>query len=408
MTSEIGRLASIISRAAATIEVSLTERGDFPEASAVGSGSKEVLAAKADAIDACMELLDQLQGPSKCMIPLWNGASLQAISRHHIANHVPIHGEISYQDLARASGVPVNELKQYIRFAIIHHRLFIEKRNGYVSHSAGSRSLLEDPGAIAGVSQLDEWYSAFSRTVDAMDQFPGHKPNETGYALSHGNQSIFDYLSDRPAKAKQFADAMQFYTVAIPEASPSFFLQGYPWGDLPRGSVVVDVGGSDGHVGRLIAQRYQHINVVVQDLEYAAADFQAAAKEDRNIRFDAHDFFSPQTVVADVYLFRWVLMNWADEYVVRILQQLVPSLRPGAKVLVNESLCPESGSLPLATERYIRWMDLLMLGVYKSRLRDKEDWDALFKQADAGFDSFQCSMVPGSAMGIVQAIWRGN
>lgn len=47
-------------------------------------------------------------------------------------------------------------------------------------------------------------------------------------------------------------------------------------------------------------------------------------------------------------------MNWPNESVVSILQQLVPVMRPGVKILVNEDLCPEIGSLPLAAERCIR------------------------------------------------------
>ena len=175
---------------------------------------------------------------------------------------------------------------------------------------------------------------------------------------------------------------------------------------------MVDIGGSNGHVGRLIAQANQRINVVVQDLPFAAKDFQAATHGEGgdldNIRFDAHDFFTPQTVAANVYIFRWTLMNWPDESVVSILQQLVPVMRPGVKVLVNENLCPESGSLSLAAERYIRWMDMLMLGVYKSRLRDEDEWASLFKQADKRFSSVRSSTVPGSALGIVEATWEGG
>ncbi|PLB50788.1 S-adenosyl-L-methionine-dependent methyltransferase [Aspergillus steynii IBT 23096] len=415
MQSEIGRLASIISQATATLDASdsgysASLQSFEAESSPTPPPTAEETKAKSDAINACTELLDRLQGPLTCLLPLWNGASLQAISRYRIANHVPRDGEISYQDLSQASGVHVHDLKQYIRFAIVYHRLFFEKRKGYISHSAGSRALVENPCASAGVAQIDEWYGCFSKTVDAMDQFPGHKPDESGYALTHNNQNIFSYLSTRPDKAEQFAKGMQFFSIGVPEASPKYFVSGYPWSDMPAGATVVDIGGSNGHVGRLIAATNPAINVVVQDLSYAADEFKAAARgnELRNIRFDVHDFFTPQTVVADVYIFRWTLMNWPDESVVDILQQLVPVMRPGAKVLVNENLCPDSGALPLAAEKYIRWVDMLMLGVYKSRIRDEEEWAALFKQVDARFSSVRCSTVPGSALGIVEATWAGS
>ncbi|KAH8433403.1 uncharacterized protein LDX57_011037 [Aspergillus melleus] len=418
MQSEIGRLALIISRATFILDASEsgynTTEHTFEAKSTPTTppSTEEEVKAKHDAINACMELLDRLQGPLAGLLPLWNGAAIQAISRYRIANHVPLNGEISYQDLSQASGVHVHDLKQYIRFVIAYHRVFCEERKGYVSHSAASRSLVESSIAAAGVAQIGEWYDCFSKTVDAMDQFPGHKPDESGYALTHNNQGIFDYLSTRPDKGRQFAQAMEFFSVGVPEASPKYFVDRYPWSDLPAGATVVDIGGSNGHVGRLIAQANPRINVVVQDLPFAAKDFQAATHGEGgdldNIRFDAHDFFTPQTVAANVYIFRWTLMNWPDESVVSILQQLVPVMRPGVKVLVNENLCPESGSLSLAAERYIRWMDMLMLGVYKSRLRDEDEWASLFKQADKRFSSVRSSTVPGSALGIVEATWEGG
>jgi hypothetical protein len=54
----------------------------------------------------------------------------------------------------------------------------------------------------------------------------------------------------------------------------------------------------------------------------------------------AHDFFTPQTVVADVYLLRWILHNWSDKYCMRILRALIPALKPGARVVVNEDVRP--------------------------------------------------------------------
>ncbi|KAL4939930.1 hypothetical protein BDV06DRAFT_224592 [Aspergillus oleicola] len=409
MVSELVRLANTISHAVATLEAShYRDNG-----SVTSYPTEETAAANCTAVSACMELLDRLQGPLNRILPLWNGAPLQAISRFQIAKYVPLTGDISYRDLSRESNVPGQQLKQFIRFAIVYHGLFEERRKGFVAHSAGSLALLQYPDAMAGLAQIDEWFGVFSRTVDATTQFPGYRSNESGYALTHDNQSLFEHLSAKPEKAKQFAEAMQFFTVAIPEASPHFLVTGYPWADLPTGSTVVDVGGHNGTIARLLAQQNKHIKIVVQDLPYAAEIFAAAATEateqeqPHDVSFHAADFFTPQTIVADIYLFRWTLMNWSDNDAVLILRALVPALRPGAKVLVHESLCPKgTGELPLSTERYIRWMNMLMLGVYKSQLRDEEEWRELFKQADTRFQCVSCWRVPGSALGFVQAVWE--
>lgn len=179
----------------------------------------------------------------------------------------------------------------------------------------------------------------------------------------------------------------------------------------------MDVGGNVGHVGRLIASTNPAIQVVVQDLPevvreaeamQSTANGSASGHGDTVVTFQAHDFFTPQPVTADVYLFRWVMHDWPDHYVVRILRQLVPSLKKGAKIVLNESMCPDSESLPLSVERYIRWMDIMMLSINNSRLRDEEEWNALFQEAHAKFSPIRCWTPAGSALAIIEVIWEGE
>ncbi|KAL5343834.1 O-methyltransferase-like protein [Aspergillus crustosus] len=421
--SEIIRLSNIISKTTRSLTQHLKDHG-LPQPSfntlppAPSTTPSEITTAKFTAINACMELLDHLQGPLTTMLPLYNGSSLQAISRYSIATHVPMNNSISYNDLSQKCGIHVFELKQVIRFAIVFHRLFKEEKKGFVSHSVESRILVEDEIVKAGIGQFDEFYGCFARTVDAMDQFKGHEPNETGFSLSHNTtETLFEYLRSRPTKAKQFSEAMKFYTGPIPAYSPNYLIKGYPWAEVPAGAVVVDLGGSDGHVGRLIKKENPGLRVTVQDLEGVIEEARAAAvsktqpgclgSEEEQVEYRAHDFFTPQPIIADIYLFRWVLHDWPDEYVIRILRQLIPALKRGAKVVVNESLCPESGSLPIAMERYIRYMDLMMLAINKSRLRDEEEWRGLFEEADERFGEIRCWVPEGSALAVIEAIWEG-
>lgn len=203
---------------------------------------------------------------------------------------------------------------------------------------------------------------------------------------------------------------MKFYTGPIPAYSPNFLIKGYPWDALPTGSVVVDLGGADGHVGQMIADANPGLRVIVQDLD-TVVEAEAGphpVNKPGQVEFLAHDFFTPQPIAADVFLFRWVLHDWSDEYVVRILRQLVPALKKGARVVVNESLCPESGSVPLAMERYIRYMDMMMLAFTKSRLRDEGEWRGLFAQADGRFGGVRCWTPEGAALAIIEATWIVN
>lgn len=67
-----------------------------------------------------------------------------------------------------------------------------------------------------------------------------------------------------------------------------------------------------------------------------------------------HDFFIQQPIVADVYLFRAIFHNWPDHYCVKILHSLIPALKHGARIIVNDGVVPEPGTLDLLAERNIR------------------------------------------------------
>jgi hypothetical protein len=140
--------------------------------------------------------------------------------------------------------------------------------------------------------------------------------------------------------------------------SASSVATSYPWSSLNPGSTVVDVGGSVGHVSIAIAEAHPDLNFIVQDrpqvAENAHVGPEVAESVAKRVKFVGHDFLTPQTVVGDVYLFRWIFHAWPDAYVVKILRNLIPALKKGAKVVASDQLMPEPGTVPLVAEREIR------------------------------------------------------
>ena len=140
--------------------------------------------------------------------------------------------------------------------------------------------------------------------------------------------------------------------------SPDHLATGYPWSNIPSNGTIIDVGGSEGHVSVAIAQRHRHLSFVVQDLpeviEKAALPDDVDEGVRKRVRFEAHDFLTDQTTQGEVFLLRWILHDWPDQYVVRILKHLRPTLRPGNKIIVNDQLMPEPGSVATVVERQIR------------------------------------------------------
>ena len=89
--------------------------------------------------------------------------SLQAIYKYDIAKKIPLHGEITFEELAHACGLAEVNLRRFLRFAMTFHHIFQEPRKGIVRHSAASRKLVEDPVAYAGLGYMfDEVWQSFA------------------------------------------------------------------------------------------------------------------------------------------------------------------------------------------------------------------------------------------------------
>ena len=164
-------------------------------------------------------------------------------------------------------------------------------------------------------------------------------------------------MEANPAKAKRFAGAMSSFATYKGNA-PEFLARGFPWASLGS-KTIVDVGGSEGKYSIALAQSFPDLKFIVQDLPAVVKAVDAkrpvpSELADR-VTFMAHDMFKEQPVSADVYLYRWVFHDWPDSYVVKILRQLIPALKPGARVIINDTILPEPNTLSELQERKVRY-----------------------------------------------------
>ena len=133
-------------------------------------------------------------------------------------------------------------------------------------------------------------------------------------------------------------------------------LDNYDFASLGAGTIV-DVGGSHGQVSIALADKYPELKCVVQDLPDTIKGLEGKVPEHLKGRVQGmeYDFLTEQPVKgADVYLFRWILHDWSDKYCVTILKSLVPALKKGAKILVNDICIPQPGQLGIAQDRALR------------------------------------------------------
>lgn len=230
-----------------------------------------------------------------------------------------------------------------------------------------------------------------------------------GFALANNTTlPFYEYLSTHPERAQKFSKAMS----GASTSGLQTLANNFPWSSLPSNALILDVGGSQGHVSSFLASQYPDLRFVVQDLPSVLENltFQIPDEVKGRVELMPYDFFESQDTTklqnVDAVLMRYIFHNWSDEYCVRILRNLRAVLKKGARIVVQDHLLPEPGSLGLLKENVIRSMDMTMLALFNSQERDEDDWRRLFHLADPRFEFESAKRTKiGEVTAIIVATW---
>ncbi|KAI2601547.1 probable bifunctional dTTP/UTP pyrophosphatase/methyltransferase protein isoform 3 [Homo sapiens] len=114
--------------------------------------------------------------------------------------------------------------------------------------------------------------------------------------------------------------------------------------NLSRFSSACDVGGCTGALARELAREYPRMQVTVFDLPdiiELAAHFQPPGPQAVQIHFAAGDFFRDPLPSAELYVLCRILHDWPDDKVHKLLSRVAESCKPGAGLLLVETLLDE-------------------------------------------------------------------
>ncbi|KAB8236672.1 hypothetical protein ETB97_008923 [Aspergillus alliaceus] len=375
--------------------------------------SPDAHSARERILDHALRLFRLAAGPSEYLLNLQTGyhyaSCVRWLCHFQIYHLVPLHGSISYADLAALANAPERQLRSVVRMAITNG-LFVENPPQHLAHSSTSALLRNDADFHDwAVIMTDLSFPTAYSMVEAHERWPNSlEGSQTAYNIAvDSSLPFFQHLAQQPDRQRQFAGFMR--SMARSQGTDVEKLaHGWNWVALGRARVV-DVGGSTGHASLALARKFPELNFVVEDLpdvvangpEYLASLDDAHELKHR-IEYRAHSFFHPQPVQdADVYFLRMVLHNWSNGDCVRILSQLVKALKPGARILIVDIVLPEPGVMPASKERLLRAQDLIMMQVYNSMERHLEDWMEIFNKVDARL-KVKITQPPGGLMSLIE------
>ncbi|CZR63074.1 related to sterigmatocystin 7-O-methyltransferase precursor [Phialocephala subalpina] len=427
-TSQLIELAGIITRETEKLDKYLKDNGS-PQPSFDVDGpanfpklDEDMKKAREEVVRATKELGDLVAGPTESIRWMaWdhnNSLSLHAIYHYKIAQSFPINETTTFTQIAEKTGLDEINVRRFMRHAMTN-RIFKEVEPGVVAHTAASRVLAEDKAMQdwVGFCVEDIWPAA-SRVVDAINLNPSaSEPTQAGFQLANNTvdvEPMFVTFGKSPLRAKRMGGAMTSLTGGE-GYEVSYLINNYDWATInAKSGTVVDIGGSHGFVCIDLAKQYPNLKFIVQDLPKTV---QSAPKLEgdlgQRVKFQVHDFHTEQKVKgADVYLYRWIFHNHSDPYAINLLRKLVPALKRGARVVINDHCLPEPNTESLWDERIIRSMDLVMLTLLNARERSEGEFRELFERASEGFEGgfrFLGSRRPeGCRMSIVEAVWEGE
>ena len=259
-------------------------------------------------------------------------------------------------ELARDADVDADVLNRLLR-ALASDGVFAEAEPGVFGHTPASRQLLSP-----GWSEFAHLFAGvFYDAVADLDR--AARTGEATFAERFGDE-FWPWLGAHAEERAVFDSAMAGERWRKAER-----LAALDWRD---GETVVDVGGGNGALLVDLIRRRPELRGIVFDLPETVRD--ESELGDR-IEFVAGSFFE-RVPESDAYVLSAIIHDWDDERAAAILRTIRAAARPGARVVIAETVVPP-GNEPEGA----KWLDLLMLVIAGGRERTEPQWRALLEKA---------------------------
>jgi SAM-dependent methyltransferase len=259
-------------------------------------------------------------------------------------------------ELAHESGADADVLHRQLR-ALASDGVFAEEEPGVFGHTDASRLLLK-PGWTE-FAQL--FGGVFYDAVADLDRAAG---SGTATFPDRFGEEFWPWLAAHPEERAVFDRAMAGERWRKAER-----LAELEWRD---GESVVDVGGGNGALLLDLVRRRPELRGIVFDLPETERD---ESEFGDRIEFVEGSFFE-RVPEGDAYVLSAIIHDWDDERATAILHNIRAAARPGARLLVTESVIPP-GNEPEGA----KWLDLLMLVLAGGRERTEPEWRELLESA---------------------------
>ena len=276
-------------------------------------------------------------------------------------------GPLYYTDLAARTGCDQRALHRVMRM-LSGVGLFEEPEPGRYALNEVSHLLRGDvPGSLRDMAMMitsqSHWlpWGRLEETLRSGRSGPQHAfgTDIFSWFQQEGNEEQW----------RLFNAAMTSFSSGIAHAVTA----GYDFGGFRH---VVDVGGGHGYFLKTLLEKAPEARGTLFDMPQVVESADADTLGTRIAR-EGGDFFQSVPAGGDCYTMKHVLHDWSDEQCVTILKNVVAAMQPDGKVLVAETVMPESPDAHPA-----KFMDVNMLAMTEGGCeRTEAEFAELFGRA---------------------------
>ncbi|ESZ99285.1 hypothetical protein SBOR_0326 [Sclerotinia borealis F-4128] len=331
-----------------------------------------------------------------------------------IFKQIPLNEPIPFSTVAKTANVPISRLKSVVRMTITGG-ILTEPRSDYLAHSRLSAQFATNDNLIDWAKFMTE-YSAptASKFAEATARWGDtSEKNQTAYNIAFGTDlPFFGHLAQSQERTANFAAYMRSLSDSQGVAL-RHILTGFNWSSFEKANVV-DVGGSTGQASSLLATHFPKFSFLVQDLPETIINAPKAISGldpgiSSRISFSPHDFRNPQpssvALHTDIFFLRKIIHDWPSRDARIILSHLSEALqKPGACIVIMDTILPEPGSVPASEEASLRVRDLTMAQSFNSGERELSEWVELFESATPKLRLKEWKKPQGSVMSMMVVV----
>lgn len=313
----------------------------------------------------------------------WTSRCLHVVAELGVADAISDQPQ-STEALAKTTGTQAQALFRVLR--LLASAGIFEWKNGTWRHNEASRFLRSDhPASLRDYVRmigLPAFWDAFGDLQHSL------RTGEPAFTKRHA-EGVFAYMAEHPEESRIFDSAM----TAKSHGDIAAILPAY---DFSQFATIADIAGGRGHLVRAILKSSPKTQGILFDQPHVVA--QVTPENGEKLTVVGGNFFTDSMPKADAYLLMNIIHDWPDAESVKILSAIRRDMPAHARVLLLETVVPQTPGPHLSKE-----LDIVMMAIPGGMERTREEYASLASKCGLQLRQVIETMSPCSIVEMVAA-----